>query len=423
MNILIVGSGAREHTLSWKISQSRRVKKIFVAPGNPGTAQFCTNIAIEVDDIAKLIEFAKKNQIDLTIVGPELPLSLGIVDEFEKQNLRIFGPSKKAALLESSKEFSKKFMKTFNIPTADFCVFDDYKKAQVYLLSCRFPKVLKADGLAQGKGVIVCDNKKQALAGLKKIMKDKQFGCAGNTVVIEECLTGEEVSVICITDSKKAYILPIAQDHKRIGELDTGLNTGGMGVVAPLPKYSNPKFLNKVLETVIYPALQGMQVLGTPFKGALYAGLMVKENSIKVLEFNCRFGDPETQVQLPLVKSDFTKLLMECALGNLKSKIIFQKKFCAAVVLASKGYPSKFQTGFKINLPKHLNSLIFHGGSKIIANKLVTSSGRVLTLVVVNSSLKKALSLAYSDCNKIKFKGKYFRKDIGQKILKHGAKN
>ena len=259
--------------------------------------------------------------------------------------------------------------------------------------------------------------------GLKKIMKDKEFGSAGNTVIIEECLTGEEVSVICITDSKTAHILPIAQDHKRIGDLDTGLNTGGMGAVAPLPKYSKPEFLNKVLETVIYPCLKGMQVLETPFRGALYAGLMVSSNDIKVLEFNCRFGDPETQVQLPLVKNDFVKLLMECARGELKSKIVFEKQFCAAVVLASGGYPLKYQTGYQITIPGKTNSVIFHAGTKIIKGKLVTGAGRVLSVVNANSSLKKALALTYSDCYKIKFKGKYFRKDIGQKILKHGSKN
>lgn len=417
IKVLIIGSGAREHALAWKIAQSPLVGQILAAPGNPGTAKLGKNIDIAADDINKLAAFAKKNQIDLTVVGPEIALANGIVDEFNKQNLLIFGPTAKAARLESSKEFSKKFMKSFNIPTAGFEIFKDYRKASEYLKICKYPLVVKADGLAGGKGVVICQNKSQAFLALQKIMIKKIFGGAGKTVIIEDCLQGKEVSVICITDGEKAQILPIAQDHKRIGEADTGLNTGGMGAVAPVPEYSKPEFINKVLQKIIYPTLKGMQKLRTPFRGALYAGLMVKDQDIKVLEFNCRFGDPETQVQLPLIKNDFAKLLLECSRGNLTSKIMIEKKFCAGIVLASLGYPQKYKTGQIITLPAKPESIIFHAGTELENRKLVTSGGRVLTVVTTDAGLKKALTRVYNDCRKIKFKGKYCRKDIGKKIM------
>ena len=418
MKVLIIGNGGREHALAWKVNQSKKVKKIFVAPGNGGTATFCTNIDIKVEEIDKLKSFAQKNKIDLTIVGPEIPLALGIADKFREVGLTIFGPTKKAAQIEASKVFAKKFMKTFNIPTAEFKVFKEYKKAKLFLTTSIFPKVLKADGLAAGKGVIICKNKEQAMDGLAKLMKDKEFGSAGDTVVIEDCLSGEEMSVICITDGKKASVLPIAQDHKRIGDGDRGLNTGGMGTVCPLPKYSKPEFMNKVLGTIIYPALKGMQTLGTPFRGALYAGLMVNGGDIKVLEFNCRFGDPETESQLVLVQNDLCQLLLSCAKGELgRQEIKLKKAFGACVICASEGYPQKYKTGFTINLPKTKASVIFHGGTAVKKSKLVTSGGRVLAVTSIGKTLAAALKKSYETCQKIKFAGKYYRKDIGKKIL------
>lgn len=420
LKVLIVGSGGREHALVWKLKQSKRIDQIFIAPGNAGTAQVGENVDIALDDFDSLLKFAKKEKVDLTVVGPETPLALGIVDLFEKNGLAIFGPSKKAARLEASKVFAKRFMKKFKIPTASFKIFSDYQKAKKYLKNSRFPIVLKADGLAAGKGVLVCQNLDEALAGLEKIMVEKKFGPAGEGTVIEECFFGQETSVICFTDGKTILPLLAAQDHKPIFDDDKGPNTGGMGAYAPAPLVDK-KLMIQIISKILKPTVLGMKRIGYPYKGILYAGLMLTKKGPKVLEFNCRFGDPETQPQLMLLKSDPVDLMFACIKGKLKNKKInFYPGFSVCVVLASKGYPSKYKKGFEIkNLPKRdLEDLqVFHAGTKAEEDKIVTNSGRVLGVTSRGKTLKHAIKKAYFWVKKIQFKNKYYRSDIGAKGL------
>lgn len=420
LKILIIGSGGREHALAWKIARSRNVSQIFIAPGNTGTASLGKNIDIKANDLKALVSFAKEKQIDLTIVGPEAPLALGIVDLFEKNNLAIFGPTKKAARLESSKVFAKRFMKKFKIPTASFKVFSDYKKAKKHLKNLKFPQVVKADGLAAGKGVFVCKTLKEGLKALKTIMVEKKFGPAGNRLVIEECLIGQEASMICLTDGKKVLPFLSAQDHKPIFDGDKGPNTGGIGVYAPTP-IVDKKILKQTVKKVLKPTILGMKKIGCSYRGALYAGLMLTNKGIKVLEFNCRFGDPETQPQLMLLKSDLVNLMITCTKGNLKTKkVSWYPGSSVCVVLASKGYPGKYKKGFEIkNLPKKDSQdlQVFHAGTKAEGDKIVTNSGRVLGVTSRGKTLKQAIKKAYLQAKKIKFKNKYYRTDIGVKGL------
>jgi phosphoribosylamine---glycine ligase len=418
MKILIIGSGGREHALAWKLSQSEKVEKIFTAPGNGGTARLGENVAIKARDIKDLVDFALSRKIDLTVVGPEDPLSLGIVDAFLKKGLLIFGPVKKSAKLESSKVFSKRFMKKFNIPTADFKVFNSFKKALAFIKKRSYPLVLKADGLSAGKGVFVCQNKKEAKKALEKIMVKKTFNEAGSRVVVEDCLSGFEVSVICFTDGKKVLPLLSAQDHKAVFNNDKGPNTGGMGAYAPTPLVTK-KLMTEISETILKPAVLNMKKLGMSYQGILYAGLMLTSSGPKVLEFNCRFGDPETQPQLMLLKTDLLKLMLECAKGNLKTKkLLWHKGYSVCVVLASKGYPLNYNTGFIIKgLPKKslADLVVFQSGTKFKKGKLITSGGRVLGITSRSKSLSKAIKKAYNWAEKIKFKNKYYRTDIGQR--------
>jgi len=416
MKILIVGSGGREHALAWKLRQSKKVSQIFIAPGNAGTAQIGKNISIAVEDLRSLLNFAQKEKIDLTVVGPEIPLALGIVDLFEKNNLLIFGPSKKAAQIEASKVFAKRFMKRFKIPTADFKVFSKCQEAKRYLQACQFPKVLKADGLAGGKGVFVCRTKKQALKALKKIMVEKKFGSAGDRLVIEDCLTGQETSVIAFTDSQTVLPLLAARDHKPIFDGDKGPNTGGMGAIAPTPLVSQP-MMRQIIDQILKPAVLEMKRVGRPYRGILYAGLMLTRDGPMVLEFNCRFGDPETQPQLMLLKSDLVDLMLACIKGSLKNKKInWYPGFSVCVILTSQGYPGKYQKGLKIsglpkrNLPK---MQIFHAGTKLAKGQTITNGGRVLGVTSRALTLKQAIKKVYIQVRKIGFKNKYFRTDIG----------
>jgi phosphoribosylamine--glycine ligase len=413
--VLIIGNGGREHALAWKMKQSSSVGKIYCAPGNGGTATLGENIPIKPTEIEKLVQFAKEKEIDLTVVGPEIPLSMGIVNRFQKEQLPIFGPSKEASEIESSKIWTRRFLKKINVPSPEFKVFSDYKKALSYgnnLSSC----VVKADGLAQGKGVFICKDKKSIQDALKKIMIEKVFGEAGKRIVIEELLIGKEVSVIAFCDGKQFAFLVPARDYKRARDSDRGLNTGGMGCYAPADHLTK-KQLDVVANTIVKPVLHHMKKMGRVYKGALYAGLMVTKKGIKVLEFNCRFGDPETQVQMPLLKNDLFDIMMSCINGDLsKTPVKFFKKACVSVVVCSKGYPQKYKTGFEISgltekFPKDI--LIIHAGTKKVTNKIITDGGRVINVVAVDDNISQARKKVYHIINhKISFAGMVYRNDI-----------
>ena len=414
--VLIIGNGGREHALTWKISQSPGVSKIFCAPGNGGTQAQATNVPINVSDVDGLLKFAKEQKIDLTIVGPELPLSLGIVNRFENEGLPIFGPSRQAAKIETSKVWARKFLKKIGVPSPDFVIFDNSQEALSYVsgLPCC---VVKADGLAGGKGAIVCESPNQAKEAIQKIMIAKDFGKAGKAIVVEELLKGEETSVIAFCDGQKYCFLPCARDYKRAKDNDQGLNTGGMGAYAP-SRYLSEADLDKIGFTIFQPVLDGFRKLGTPYKGVLYAGLMITKTDIKVLEFNARFGDPETQVQLPLLESDLFEIICACVEEDLDNSLVeFKDKACMSVVLTSSGYPEKYETGKEISglnreLPQ--DTLIFHAGTKKVAGKFITDGGRVLNIVAVDQTTAKAREKIYEIIgNPISFANMVYRKDIG----------
>lgn len=417
MNILIIGSGGREHALAWALKRSRRVKKVFIAPGNAGTERVGINVPLEADKISDLLDFAQANQVDLTVVGPEVPLAMGIVDVFQVEGLRVFGPTKSAARLEASKSFAKSFMKKYNIPTADYAAFDNYEAALKYLSGIDHPVVVKADGLAAGKGVIVCDNRREAEGAIWQMMVDKLFGEAGNTVVIEERLTGVELSVLAFCDGKTAVTMPPARDHKRVYDNDVGPNTGGMGAYAPAPDV-DAKLMREVKKRVLQPVIKGMAERGTPYVGVLYAGLMLTEKGVRVLEFNCRFGDPETQVILPLLKTDLATVLTACVEGRLsKTRVRWKPGACATVVLAAPGYPGHYTKGLPISgldtLPD--GAVAFHAGTDLDSGQLVTSGGRVLSISATGENLTEALRHAYAAVGGVRFDGMHYRRDIGKK--------
>lgn len=421
MKVLVVGNGGREHALAWKIKQSPHVEQIYCAPGNPGTEELGQNIALKADDTAGLIRFAKEHRIDLTVAGPEAPLVAGIVDAFEKENLRIFGPTAHAAQLEGSKVFAKKLMQKYNIPTAGFFEFRDMEKARLHLEKhSTYPVVLKADGLAAGKGVLICENREQALSGLKLIMADKAFGKAGDALVVEDFLSGEEVSVFAICDGMDYLLLPASQDHKKVGEGDRGKNTGGMGAYAPAPLVTT-HMLNEIEKTIIKPTLGAMQKEGHPYKGLLYFGLMITDGKPYILEYNCRFGDPETEAVLPLLVTDLVPLLEASIDGTLSRHSISLNPGAAMdVVLASGGYPGAYEKNFEISGLEQVSTevLIFHAGTARKDGKLVTSGGRVLNVVGLGRDLKEAKEAAYEAIKKIRFKNMYYRRDIGFRALK-----
>ena len=424
MNILIIGGGGREHALAWKLAKSDRVRKIYVAPGNGGTASGSLIIEnIDLNKTDELISFAKKNHIGLTVVGPEVPLSEGIVDDFQKNNLKIFGPSKAAAQLESSKEFAKDFMRRHNIPTASYQTFTDLNKAKEYVKKNRVPIVIKADGLAAGKGVIIAENESEAFKALELMLIDNAFGNSGARVVIEEYLEGEEASFIVISDGDSILPLASSQDHKRLLDNDVGPNTGGMGAYSPAPIVTEDVH-NKIMAQVIEPTIKGMKSDGINFCGFLYAGLMIdKNNNIKTLEFNCRMGDPETQPILFRLKSDLLPVLLDATNNQLhKSQIEWEDNSSITVVMASKNYPDQPELGdiiYGLDSEKlSTDTFIFHAGTTLENGKIKTSGGRVLGVTAKEKSLKEAKEKVYQLVKKIKFNGAQYRKDIANKALK-----
>ncbi len=419
--ILIIGSGGREHAIGWKVAESERAGEIFFAPGNAGTINIGTNIDIKATDIPKLVEFAKKEKIDLTLALPDDPLALGIVDEFQKENLRIFGPTKAAAELEASKVFSKNFMQKYNLPTAEFEIFNDIEKAKTYLLRQKYPVVIKANGLAFGKGVIIAENQEKALETLDNLMIKEILGEAGKEVVMEEFLTGPEISIHAFTDGKHYSMFPTSQDHKKIGEGDTGLNTGGMGTVAPLP-FVNNELLNNIKENIVAPTILNMEKEKRSFKGLLYPGLILTEDGPKLLEYNARFGDPETQSYIRLLDTDILDIFYACINETLdKIEIKWKNLSACTVVLASGGYPVKYEKGKEIfgieEAEMQSDVVVFHAGTKSTDDKLVTNGGRVLGITATGNDLKEALEKAYKAIEKISFEGMQYRKDIGRKTL------
>ncbi len=420
MRVLIIGGGGREHALAVSVKKSKRVDKIFCAPGNAGISEIAECINIGVMEFDKLAEFAVKEQIDLTIVGPDDPLVGGVVDVFEKKGLRVFGPEKKAAILEGSKAFSKDLMKKYNIPTASYENFDTPQEALDYLQTAKLPIVLKADGLALGKGVLICNTLEEAKAGVKSIMMDKQFGSAGNKIVIEEFMTGREVSVLSFTDGKTIKLMTSAQDHKRAMDGDQGLNTGGMGTFSPSPFYSDE--VDCFCKKYVYQAtVDAMAAEGRSFKGIIFFGLMLTKDGPKVLEYNARFGDPEAQVVLPRMKNDIIDVIEACIDGKLDTiDLQFEDNAAVCVVLASYGYPVSYEKGFEIsgleNFSNREDFFAFHAGTAYRDGKVVTNGGRVLGVTAKGNDLKQARQHAYEAVEWVKFNNKYCRKDIGKAI-------
>ncbi len=420
MKVLIVGSGGREHAIAWKVAKSEKVSKIYCAPGNAGIAEFAECVAIGAMEFDKLVAFAKEKEIDLTIIGMDDPLVGGVVDAFEAEGLRVFGPRKNAAILEGSKAFSKDLMKKYNIPTAAYENFDSPEKALEYLETSTYPIVLKADGLALGKGVLICNTKEEAKDGVKTLMLDKQFGNAGNTIVIEEFMTGREVSVLSFVDGNTIKIMTSAQDHKRAKDNDEGLNTGGMGTFSPSPFYTAE--VDAFCKEHIYQkTVDAMKAEGREFKGIIFFGLMLTPNGPKVLEYNARFGDPETQVVLPRMKNDIVDVFEACIDGTLDQvELEFEDNAAVCVVLASDGYPEHYEKGFKIsgleNFEGRDDYFVFHAGTKFDGNDIVTNGGRVLGVVAKGADLKSARANAYEATKLVDFDNKYMRNDIGKAI-------
>ena len=420
MKVLVVGGGGREHAICWKISKSSKVSKIYCAPGNAGIAEVAECVNIKAMEFDKLAAFAKDNQIDLTVVGMDDPLVGGIVDVFEAEGLRVFGPRKNAAILEGSKAFSKDLMKKYHIPTAAYETFTSPEEAKKYLETSKYPIVLKADGLALGKGVLICNTLEEAKAGVKEIMLDKKFGAAGNRMVIEEFMTGREVSVLSFVDGKTIRIMTSAQDHKRAKDGDQGLNTGGMGTFSPSPFYTEE--VDAFCKKYIYQAtVDAMAAEGRPFKGVIFFGLMLTPNGPKVLEYNARFGDPEAQVVLPRMKNDIIEVMEACVDGTLDQiDLQFEDNAAVCVVLASDGYPVSYEKGYVINGLEKFNGkdgyYCFHAGTKLTDKGIVTNGGRVLGVTAKGATLKEARANAYAATEWITFENKYMRHDIGKAI-------
>lgn len=414
MKILVIGGGGREHAIIHKISLSSKVDKIYCAPGNAGISEIAECININVADINMLKKFAKEKEIDLTVVGPEVPLMQGVVDEFEKDGLKIFGPKRDAAAIEGSKYFTKLLLQKYNIPTARFKAFDRYDSALNYLKEIWYPVVIKADGLAQGKGVFLVESYTDAKNALDIIMKEKRFGTSGDTVIIEEMLFGKEISVLAFTDGDTIVPMISAMDYKKIYDDDKGPNTGGMGNIAPNPYYSNA-LQKEVVETILKPVINSLRKEGIVYKGVLYAGLILTKEGPKVLEFNARFGDPETQVVLPLLKTDLVDIMEATIDGRLDSiDIEWDDKKAVCVVASSKGYPGNYETGFDIKGLDDINGVfLYHAGTSKSGNKIITSGGRVLAVTAVGNSYDDAREKAYNELKKIYFEGMYYRNDIG----------
>lgn len=421
MKVLVVGSGGREHAIVWKLAQSRVVDKIFCVPGNAGIAEIAECIELESKDLSALVDFVKYEWIDLTVVGPEEPLAHGIVDLFLKEGRRIVGPTKAAAQIESSKVFAKEFMKRYNIPTADFRVFTSYTHAEDYIRLKGTPIVIKADGLAAGKGVFVAQTFDEAREALRLIMKEKIFGSAGDRVIVEDCLFGKEASYLVFTDGKDIVPMVTSKDHKRLLDNDQGPNTGGMGTYSPNPVIT-PEIEKKILEKIIKPTIKGLKKEGIIYKGILYAGLMIVNDNPYVLEFNCRFGDPETQVILPRLETDILDIFMAIAEERLsKVEVKWKQEASLCVILASEGYPGKYRKGLPISgldMVKGLKDVIvFHAGTKFNEEgKIVTNGGRVLGVTAIGKDLNEARQKAYNAVELISFEGMQYRRDIGLKV-------
>jgi len=422
MKILVIGSGGREHALVWKIAQSKRVQKIFCAPGNAGIAELATCVPIGAVEIEKLIQFAKNEAIDLTVVGPEAPLSMGIVDIFQKKGLKIFGATRKAAEIEYSKSFAKSLMNQYGIPTAESKAFTRHDKAAAHIRKAAFPLVVKADGLAAGKGVIICQTVDEALDALKLVMLDLAFGEAGKKVIVEEFLVGEEASFLAFTDGKTVLPLPSSQDHKAVFDNDEGPNTGGMGAYSPAPVVD--EYLHRrIMEEVMIPTVNAMAAEGRPYKGVLYAGLMIDHDKIKVLEFNARFGDPEAQPLLIRLKNDIIDIMDAVIEGRLdQCRLDIDERASVCVVMASGGYPGVYSKRFPIygldDARKIRNVIVFHSGTASVEGSVFTNGGRVLGVTALGDSVKEAIATAYQAISKITWEGVHYRRDIGQKALR-----
>lgn len=420
MKVLIVGSGGREHAIAWAVAKSPKVDKIYCAPGNAGISEYAECVEIGAMEFDKLAQFAKEMEIDLTVIGMDDPLVGGVVDVFEKEGLRVFGPRANAAIIEGSKAFSKDLMKKYHIPTAAYENFTSPEEALAYLETAKMPIVLKADGLALGKGVLICNTLEEAKEGVKTLMLDKQFGTAGDTIVIEEFMTGREVSVLAFCDGKTVKCMTSAQDHKRAKDGDQGLNTGGMGTFSPSPFYT--KEVEEFCETYVYqPTIDAMAAEGRPFTGVLFTGLMLTEDGPKVLEYNARFGDPEAQVVLPRMKNDIVEVFEACIDGQLDEiDLEFEDNAAVCVVLASDGYPEKYDKGFEITGIEDVNAKegyhVFHAGTKFSDGKLVTNGGRVLGVTAKGKDLVEARANAYAATELVSFANKYKRNDIGKAI-------
>ena len=418
MKLLVVGGGGREHAIIKKLKENKNVEKIYALPGNGGIAEDAECVNIGAKDIEKLTQFAKANNIDFAVVAPDDPLVLGAVDALNEAGIKCFGPRKNAAIIEGSKVFSKNLMKKYGIPTAEYEVFSDAEDALKYIENCPIPTVIKADGLALGKGVIIAMTREEAVSAVKEIMEDKVFGESGNNIVIEEFLTGPEVSVLSFTDGETVVPMISSMDHKRALDNDEGLNTGGMGTIAPNPYYTDD-VAQECMEKIFLPTINAMKAEGREFKGCLYFGLMITPKGPKVIEYNCRFGDPETQVVLPLLESDLLDIMLACADGTLKdTEVKFADKNACCVVMASEGYPQKYQTGFEIKAEKDENYELYIAGAKLSDDgKLLTGGGRVLGVVSTDDTLKGAVEKAYKCVGKVNFDNAFYRKDIGKKAL------
>lgn len=422
MNVLLIGSGGREHALAWGIARSSELDTLFIAPGNPGTAELGQNVELNISDHDAVLEFIQSEDIDLTVVGPEQPLVDGIADFLEAKGHPVFGPKQQAAMLEGSKEFAKDFMKRQNIPTAAYEVFaqDEFDKAAEYIRSeGKYPVVLKADGLAGGKGVLIPESGQEAMQALNELQSGS-LSDAASRLVIEEFMVGEEASVFAICDGDSFKVIGNAQDHKRVGEGDTGLNTGGMGAYSPAPVVTD-EILSKIESEIIKPTIEGMKSEGNQYTGFLYVGLMITEEGPKVVEYNCRFGDPECQVIIPRLKSDLLEVIAACTQGKLgETAIEFDDQYRCTVVLASGGYPTEYEKGKEITgIDKVESAQVFHAGTKIQDGKLTTNGGRVLNVVGNGATLQEAIDNAYSEISKIHFDKAFYRSDIGAKGLKH----
>lgn len=418
MKIMVVGGGGREHAIIKKIKENKDVERIYALPGNGGMAKDAELVNIGATDIEKAVLFAVENKIDYAVVAPDDPLVLGMVDALEEKGIPCFGPRKNAAIIEGSKVFSKDLMKKYNIPTAQYEVFTDADEALKYVESCPIPTVVKADGLALGKGVIIAMTREEAKNAVVSIMKDKQFGKSGDSIVIEEFLTGPEVSVLSFTDGKTVVPMISSMDHKRAGDNDTGLNTGGMGTVAPNPYYTKD-IADECMEKIFLPTIDAMNKEGRTFKGCLYFGLMLTEKGPKVIEYNCRFGDPETQVVLPLLESDLLTVMKAVTDETLADcEVKFSDKSACCVIMASEGYPVKYEKGYEITIPEEVENNVYVAGAKLENGKLLTNGGRVLGVTKIADTLEQAIALSYNAVEKVCFGNAYYRHDIGQKALK-----